>query len=100
MSKRTLADLRAALDAFRERNPERYEELAEYARCVADELERLQGEDRERAPHDLEEMFCDPPDYDCVDTQGIVHFMLGYLQGAAAYLGARPWDIVRAVTAR
>jgi hypothetical protein len=100
MPERALADLRAALDTYRTRNPEAYEELAEYARCLADELQRLTGEERELTPDDLEEMFTDPPDYDCADTQGVVYFMLGYVQGAAAVLASSPWEIVRAVVVR
>ena len=68
-----------AVDAFRERIPEDYERLTTYATCVADELSRLEAEDPELAPADLETMFTEPPEYDCPDTMGIIHFMRSHL---------------------
>ena len=91
-------DVRAALAAYRLRNPEGYEELTEYATCLAEEVARLQSLAKRGAPKDVEDLFTSPPDYDCFDTGGIVSYMLGYVKSAGDVLGIPPWEIVRVVT--
>jgi hypothetical protein len=92
--------VRDVLATYQTQNPRGHEDLAEYATCIADELTRLQAEDKKLAPHDIEEMFADPPAFKCPDTTGIVHFMLGYVQGTAAALGIHAWDIVGVITTK
>ena len=99
MPKQKPAELHAAVADYRRVNPDAYAHLADFAVCLAEELERIQAEDEELAPSDLDEMFGEPPDYECPDTAAVIHFMLGYVQGTAAALGLRPGDLVRAVTA-
>lgn len=99
MPKQKPPDPQAAVADYRRQTPDAYDHLADFASCLVEELERIRAEDEDLAPADLDEMFAEPPDYECPDTAAIIHFMLGYVQGTAAALGLRPADLVRALTA-
>jgi hypothetical protein len=98
MPKQQPADPRAVVADYRRKNPDAYDHLCDFATCLADELASMQAEDKHLAPRDLDEMFVEPPDYECADTAAIVHFMLGYVQGTAEALGVPPAGLVLALT--